>query len=128
MHTIRLRRPWDKTEIGCEESVRVDVPEPIVQSEPAGPAYQYLRRFNLPTGLDDASTVRLQVSGWSGELDAFELNGVALPIDSQQTDIDVTKLLMRQNKIEIRLSSTDQALAALSGEVALLIEEGEARS
>ena len=124
MHTIRLRRPWEKTRIGSEVSIRVEVPEAEATSEPAGNKYQYLRRFNLPTGLNDLSVVRLRIEAWTGDLDAFELNDVALQIGCPPMDVDVTKHLMRHNKIELRLISTDQAPAALSGEVTLSIDDG----
>jgi hypothetical protein len=124
MHKIRLRRPWEKARIGNDAPIRVDVPEAEAPSEPAGNEYQYVRRFNLPTGLDDRSRVRLRIEAWTGDLNAFELNEVTLPIGPPPIDLDVTRHLMRHNKIELRLVSTDKAPVALSGEVTLSIDNG----
>ena len=123
MHTIRLRGPWEKSKVGSEVSIRIDVPEGVTESDPSGTAYRYIRRFNLPTGLDRKSVVRLRIEAWTGELDAVQLNGVALPNDQRPIDVDVTQHLVRHNVIELRLISTDQASATLSGEVTLSIDE-----
>jgi len=120
-HTIRLRRPWEKTQVGSDVVIRVDVPETRADETDNESTYLYSRRFNIPTGLDGSSRVRLRISGWSGRLDSISLNGHALQPDQQSVNVDVTKLLNSQNRIDVQLSGTADASATLSGEVDLAI-------
>jgi hypothetical protein len=130
LHTIRLRRPWEKTAVGADVPQRVDVPEPIppepnaaaLDRHDAGESsYHYRRRFNRPTSLDSASSVRLVVTGWSGKLDWLRFNQQPLPVAGDAIDIEIIDRLQRQNTIELQLTGTAGAPAALSGEVQLHI-------
>ncbi len=123
MHTIRLRRPWEKTRIGSEQISRIDVPETIVPSESAKSTFRYVRRFNSPTGLDDQSSVHLRIDRWSGQLEFVSLNGQPLEIGADSVDVEVTHLLKGQNQIDVQLIDTADSPASLCGEVTLVIFE-----
>ena len=124
-HTIRLRRPWQKPVVGVDGVTRIDVPE--IRFDEAGDeskaksTYQYVRRFNRPTGLDSSTRVHLVISGWSGQLVSIRLNGQDLEPGLHSIDADVTDLLEPQNEITIQLTDTADAAASLSGEVSLAI-------
>jgi len=119
MHTIRLRKPWEKSRIGSDRVDRIDIPE--TGSETSDSRVCYRRRFNLPTGLDESSSVRLRISGWSGRLDSIRLNGHELDHSEGQVDTEVAGLLRAGNEIELHLQSTPDQPARLSGEVWLAI-------
>ena len=121
MHTIRLRRPWEKQLVGSDIVSRVDVPESISDSPVTESTFVYRRRFNQPTGLDDAAKVHLRISGWSGQIDSVTLNGSSLRIAGDSIEVEVKSLLRAQNQIDIQLTDTAKASAALSGEVTLAI-------
>ena len=121
MHTIRLRRPWEKQLVGSDIVSRVDVPESISDSPVTESTFVYRRRFNQPTGLDDAAKVHLRISGWSGQIDSVTLNGSPLRIAGDSIEVEVKSLLRAQNQIDIQLTDTAKASAALSGEVTLAI-------
>ncbi len=93
MHTIRLRRPWEKQLVGSDIVSRVDVPESISDSPVTESTFLYRRRFNQPTGLDDAAKVHLRISGWSGQIDSVTLNGSPLRIAGDSIEVEVTSLL-----------------------------------
>ena len=120
-HTIRLRRPWEKTSVGGDVVTRVDVPESPGDESDDQSAYQYVRRFNRPTGLDGSTRVHLVISGWSGRLASIRLNDHELDPGLHSIDVDVTDLLESQNQITIQLAGTADAAASLSGEVSLMI-------
>jgi len=100
---------------------RVDVPDVPDRDSDNASICCYRRNFNCPTGLDAESTVRLTISGWSGQLDSVTLNGHELIPDSQSLDVDVTQILERQNVIIVQLSATRESTATFSGEVSLVI-------
>ena len=136
MHTIRLRRPWNRR-VGHEDrSVRVDVPDlepvPDFQLEREGSGQEtlsspvlYERSFNCPTGLDQSSRVRLRIQSMRGKQVQIGLNGQSL-VESEISsltfpmELTITDHLQPSNRLELQLSGKG---ARLDGEVVLRIDE-----
>jgi hypothetical protein len=146
MHVIRLRMPWSKTVDavdGSREVNRVDVPDVSdstlvpakvaiqkpgrVQKQGTDPdpcRVRYRRRFNRPSGLV-GQRVFLRISGWQGQLESLQLNGVEIPICAGDASIeaDVASLLERHNELIVSLWGNPQVPPSLTGEVVLAIDE-----
>ena len=125
MHVIRLRKPWTKLLSDGGPAFRVDVPDQTVSdSELPGAVAHYRRRFNRPSGLDDAR-VFLRITGWHGRLKSLSLNQTPIPVEASATGVntDVTSLLQPHNELVVSLLGTPAGLPRLSGEVSLGIDE-----
>lgn len=128
MHTIRLRKPWQR--IDPDTSVhRVDVPDledgladEVSDAATLG-AFTYARKFNLPSGLDDQTRVHLSVQTWRGDRLEIWINDVEVLSTQQpnEIDIDVTDSLQRHNEVSVRVFSSDGIPGRLTGEVELRI-------
>lgn len=110
IHTIRLRRPWQKQFENDDSSNRIDVPEAELSTDtPATPA-TYVRRFNRPSGLTDRSQFRLKIGSWKGELTSLIVNDQELAADLHSEssngpiDVDIVHLLANHNCITIVLA------------------------
>lgn len=124
MHTIRLRRPWQRTRDGEAVPTRVDVPdvdEPLDLPDPWN-SVTYTRDFNRPTGLDDNSRVQLRIQSWTGSVKAILLNDELLEIGNPPFEIEITERVQRHNQILICIERWGQPAARLSGAVDLLID------
>lgn len=136
MHTIRLRKPWQRTE--SDGTVRrVDVPDlddelcdandqatRLPHASPCEVVYQ--RNFNLPSGLDGDAIVSLCVDHWSGRLVGITINEKPLdvPTAARTLRLNITDQLDRQNRLAIRLADQTDSKARLDGEVVLSIDHG----
>lgn len=141
VHTIRLRRPWQKQFAQSDLVDRIDVPETdATDSElsdsdsPANAAVMsatYTRRFNRPTGLDDTSQLRLRIDSWRGELQSLIVNDQELAPLPCPVDAEITHLLSNQNCITIVLNPTttesenEMQPVQLTGPVVLAILQDE---
>lgn len=125
MHIIRLRRPWEKSRDGGSQWIRIDVPEMDEGDVGDDATVLFRRRFNLPSGLQPSSRVRLRVDGWLGHLESITVNDSPLDADSARIDADITDVLQAHNQILVRLRGTTIDPARLSGEVTLAIEDDE---
>ena len=130
MHTIRLRKPWKRISLGDDTESRVDVPD-LTPVSPSGDAVGliYERRFNLPTGLETNSRVRITVSRWRGVLQNITVNDREVSAEASGTwdppglDLDVSSLLRPHNTLRLMLAGSGDATALLDGEVSLVIED-----
>ncbi|MDA8744155.1 hypothetical protein N9N28_05935 [Rubripirellula amarantea] len=156
MHRIRLRYPWTK-ELRSERAAdqplgdprnpddspapldshskvnsqavvgpqMVHVPEPDSQSLGE---FVYTRKFNRPTGLDDATRIFLSIAGWQGKLLVVAVNQSPLKVESSamgdRLRIPLETSLQAHNELRIVLAPDGSKPARLSGEVQLEIEDG----
>lgn len=128
MHSIRLRKPWQRTIAGVTESVEVpdETPEsPSAPSVEAAAEVRYSRKFNTPTGLLPQTRVHLRISGWQGRCSVLMVNGRAFPVDEvvAPCQFDVTDVLSLHNEVAIVLTEFQKTHPRLCGEVVLLIEQ-----
>lgn len=128
MHSIRLRKPWQRTMAGVTESVEVpDESTEMPSASPvAGPTMvTYSRKFNTPTGLSQRTRVHLRISDWQGRWSVLTVNGNAFPVDDvvAPCQFDITDALSLHNELTIQLTECQMAPPSLSGEVVLLIED-----
>lgn len=96
IHSIRLREPW--------------------QCEPCGEGVRWERKFNWPAGLTPRERVWIVVDGLP-ENASVSLNGALL-----SGDLEVTKLISLNNKIEIELRNG--SAGELPFQVRIDIDEG----
>ena len=115
IHTIRLRRPWQKQFENEDSSNRIDVPETeLATNTPVTPA-TYIRRFNRPSGLTERSQLRLKIGSWKGELASLIVNDRELAADLQcersngPIDVDIAHLLANHNCITIVLAPKNES-------------------
>lgn len=104
----------------------MDVPDVGPAREPATSGVIYARKFNRPSGLDPDTRVALRIGDWQGSLDEVTLNGHPLPLGSPPLEIDVTGSLESHNRVEIRLSVSDDTTPRLTGEITLGIDRTDA--
>lgn len=127
MHTIRLRRPWQKSCPGQTGASRVDVPDiPLAADMEAAAEPQcvvYRRSFNRPSGLTTATRVWLIVSGWDGALAELSLNDQPLSACGPPLRIEVTAAIAARNGLQVTLVADECGPPRLTGEVTLAIEE-----
>ena len=141
MHAIRLRRPWSKRVVSGDvadagDGKRVDVPDEVADVGSA--RVEYERRFNRPTGIDGATRVWLELSGWSGRLREVRLNDERLDPGPSHDDIlnderpefersplrvDASEKVAAHNRLVVTLERSGDQPPRLSGEVRLLIGE-----
>ena len=123
VHTIRLRRPWQKQFDGQTDSIRVDVPEAdSVEASQLGIA-TYQRQFNRPTGITPQTQVHLEIGQCRGTVHAITLNDHALNT-STPTTVDIGRRLEDHNRLTLRIGPDESgAPARLIGPVNLLIHE-----
>ena len=115
IHTIRLRRPWQKQFENEDSSNRIDVPEAEPATDtPVTPA-TYIRRFNRPSGLTERSQLRLKIGSWKGELVSLNVNdqelaaGLQYQSSSSPIDVDIAHLLANHNCITIVLAPKNES-------------------
>lgn len=128
MHTIRLRKPWQR-QIGTEPiEARIDVPDqawPV--RPPSADTVHYRRNFNRPSGLDDSTSVSVCIASWCGDELLLVLNGIEL----RQTRafgpmiVDATDALAASNVLEVKITGIPNDSMGLTGEVSLQINTGE---
>jgi hypothetical protein len=125
-HVIRLRGPWEYEVVGNEgASGTVQMPcnvAEIVETEFRG-TVRFSRRFNRPTGLDEATRVWLVLE------DDFEsqviLNGqVLVPPGTQNgpARLNITSLLQPHNLVVLELNLDQNPRPLRIGNVQLGIE------
>ncbi len=124
MHTIRLRKPWQRIRAGDGSPQRVDVPDQDAAAPRLARSTSYTRNFNRPSGLDQASRILLRIESWRGELTLVSINEQALPTSEPPLELEITDLLTAHNQLCIQLADTDETLAILDGEVTLAIDAG----
>lgn len=126
VHTIRLRRPWQKLVDGQSNSLRIDIPEaePDRQSVNAADAIaSYQRPFNRPTGIASQTQVKLEIGTCDGTVHAITLNDHSLPTDLPSV-VDITHQLEDHNRLCLRIGPDPSGRAArLVGPINLLIHE-----
>lgn len=126
VHTIRLRRPWQKLVDGQSDSLRIDIPE--TESDQQGAKARdaiasYQRPFNRPTGITSQTQVKLEIGACDGTVHAITLNDHSLPTDLPSV-VDVTHQLDDHNRLCLRIGPDPSGRAArLVGPVNLLIHE-----
>jgi hypothetical protein len=133
MHVIRLRRPWVKRSYDASgqqtENPKANVPDTEAIAESQMQKVVYARSFNRPTGLDDQSSVFLNVAGWSGTLDVIQFNQTAVDLPKPACApmrIELTSLLKLSNEVQIVILASKDSVAAtsqplLNGEVQIEI-------
>ncbi len=126
MHEIQLRRPWSRISKMDQQPVVVDVPDSTVMIESrvlSGDQVRYQRGFNSPTGLSAADKVGLFISGWQGQLVSVQINETVFSPGDAPVVLDLSRILMGFNNIEIRLMSKSGELPRITGDVVLQIQE-----
>lgn len=134
MHTIRLRKPWQK-QVGADVVQQTDVPDAIVvaaaqaSSGASGQSVVYTRSFNCPTSLAADTRLWLRIDGWEGTLGRLTVNDVELAVgDDSAIRIDIRNVLQAANKLSVTLNCTKRnadspAPPRLTGAVSLEIED-----
>lgn len=131
-HRIRFRAGWTRhagsaqTRVWLPDFAAPAQDEREVAADTATPV-RYLRPFNCPSGLDDASRVDLVIESWQGILDAriddrslaIGIAGTAAPLR-----IEVTHLLRGHHQLWIDLTPADGQPPHLSGIAYLEIHPG----
>jgi hypothetical protein len=107
------------------------LPQPAPDSAPPSdsathrgePAIQYVRKFNLPTGLQRHDRICLLITEWSGRLVSARLNDERIPVASSPLEADITALLKPHNHLALQLTAQGGHPPCLCGEVSLRIDE-----
>lgn len=126
MHEIQLRRPWNRFSGLDWQSVVVDVPDVSPRTESsigAGDRVSYQRGFNTPTGLSGTETICLCISEWQGKLESVRVNETLFSPASPPLVVNLAKILLGFNQIEIILNSESALEPRLTGNVVLRIQE-----
>ena len=126
VHTIRLRRAWERSNISGGDVRRVEVPDPLGDvpfSTEIDGGLCYKRSFNMPTGLQPRTSVFLNICHWRGRLEAVKLNDRPMELSSHPWRCEVSSLLRPHNRVEVHLVTESEDVAQLDGEVMLEIVE-----
>jgi hypothetical protein len=124
MHEIHLRRPWNRFSGLDLQPVVVDVPDVSPRtgsSKAAGDRVSYQRGFNSPTGLSGTDMICLCISEWLGKLESVRVNDTLFSHAVAPLVVDLSKILLGFNQIEIILTSDSAVMPRLTGKVVLRI-------
>ena len=108
------------------QSVVVDIPDSSVLIDSqvdAGDQVRYQRGFNSPTGLTEADKVGLCISAWQGQLVSVQINETLFSPANAPLMIDLSRILLGFNKVEITLTSKSGELPRITGDIVLQIQE-----
>ncbi|MAI72272.1 MAG: hypothetical protein CMM01_15365 [Rhodopirellula sp.] len=126
MHEIQLRRPWHRMSEMDRPPLVVDVPDSSAASDcsvTAGDQVMYQRGFNSPTGLTGEDMIGLCIGAWQGRLVSVQVNGTLFAPANAPLVLDLSKILLGFNKIEITLVSDSGELPRIIGDVVLRIQQ-----
>ena len=126
MHTIRLRKPWQRTVGDVTETV--EVPD----HSQTGPDHKtietevvYKRKFNLPTGLSETMPVYLRITDWRADQIVIRHNDAVIPTttSARPLRVELTKSLTLHNEVTITLTGAAADGPQLIGDVSIEIDE-----